>query len=856
MVDEFQDTNRLQLDVLEALERDNLFAVGDEFQSIYGFRARRRGRSSASGAPRSAPRRVRTPARELPLRRGAARRPRRGVRPGLRRALRARSWPGAGRRPPTRTASCGCSTPTRRRASRRSSCCSPTPRAGRTPSDDARARGARRAAAGAAPRRGCVAHRLREEVDAGRRPGDIVVLVRATASLRLFEQALEEQGLPTYVVGGRGYWSAGAGPRRPRLPRRARQPARRGRAATACSPRRSAASAPTRSCCSPRRAARAGAGRGPRLRAAPRRRRRRPAARLARRARRRRPRAARRRFAAVFAAERERAERAPVEVLLERAVAAHGLRPGDPRAGRRRAADGEPAQADAPRARVRARRGPRPARASSPTPRRRTSTQAREGEAPLESEGLDAVRLMTIHRAKGLEFAVVCVADLGRAARRAGASAADRPRRRAWGCGCSRSAAATAVPALAYERLAAELDGRGGRGGAAPALRGDDPRPRAADPLRRRATPAPGRRPARRRADRLDRPRAARRARRRAGGRGAGAHRRAPLGRPHRARCGCALNARATLGAVAAPRPRSRPAAAPPRGARRGPRCPPSPRVLPARRPAPRPAPQRLSYSSLQALRPLPVPLLPPAGPRACPTTRSRAGRAPGGRGAPRPPGSTRGCAARSPSSCSRTSTSPAPARPRPRRSRRWPPSAGRRARRRRGRGHPRRRRRVRRLAAARPRSPPRATSAARRRSPSRSTTGARGRCWSGSLDVLAAEADGAALVVDYKTDRLEGAEPADVVDAGYATQRAVYALAALRGGRAARRGRVLLPRAPGEPVDRELRPRRRARAGRRRARARARGARRGVSGHRRGPTATCAGTARAGARCAPMTSR
>ncbi|HET9719132.1 MAG TPA: PD-(D/E)XK nuclease family protein, partial [Solirubrobacteraceae bacterium] len=38
----------------------------------------------------------------------------------------------------------------------------------------------------------------------------------------------------------------------------------------------------------------------------------------------------------------------------------------------------------------------------------------RESEAPVESEGLDAVRLMTIHRAKGLEFPVVCVADLGR----------------------------------------------------------------------------------------------------------------------------------------------------------------------------------------------------------------------------------------------------------------------------------------------------------------------------------------------------------------------------------------------------------------------------------------------------------
>ncbi len=38
MVDEFQDTNRRQLKLLELLERDNLFTVGDELQSIYGFR--------------------------------------------------------------------------------------------------------------------------------------------------------------------------------------------------------------------------------------------------------------------------------------------------------------------------------------------------------------------------------------------------------------------------------------------------------------------------------------------------------------------------------------------------------------------------------------------------------------------------------------------------------------------------------------------------------------------------------------------------------------------------------------------------------------------------------------------------
>jgi len=38
MVDEFQDTNRLQCDLIDLIANDNLFTVGDEFQSIYLFR--------------------------------------------------------------------------------------------------------------------------------------------------------------------------------------------------------------------------------------------------------------------------------------------------------------------------------------------------------------------------------------------------------------------------------------------------------------------------------------------------------------------------------------------------------------------------------------------------------------------------------------------------------------------------------------------------------------------------------------------------------------------------------------------------------------------------------------------------
>jgi ATP-dependent helicase/nuclease subunit A len=61
---------------------------------------------------------------------------------------------------------------------------------------------------------------------------------------------------------------------------------------------------------------------------------------------------------------------------------------------------------------------------------------------------------------------------------------------------------------------------------------------------------------------------------------------------------------------------------------------------------------------------------------------------------------------------------------------------------------------------------------------------GGGGPLLTGFVDVLAREPDGTVLVVDYKTDRLEeDEEPAELVARAYATQRMVYALAALRDG-------------------------------------------------------------------------
>jgi ATP-dependent helicase/nuclease subunit A len=52
-----------------------------------------------------------------------------------------------------------------------------------------------------------------------------------------------------------------------------------------------------------------------------------------------------------------------------------------------------------------------------------------------------------------------------------------------------------------------------------------------------------------------------------------------------------------------------------------------------------------------------------------------------------------------------------------------------------------------------------------------------------GFVDVIAHEADGAALIVDYKSDHVGDADLDELVEAGYGVQRRIYALAALRAG-------------------------------------------------------------------------
>jgi ATP-dependent helicase/nuclease subunit A len=755
MVDEFQDTNRLQLDVLEALERDNLFAVGDEFQSIYGFRHADvtifRERRAALGEPRvrllTANFRSREelldvlnsayapqwPERFAPLLAGNGAAPDDG---GVLRLFDPGDPGGAvpsvellvtdsrGWDEDTRLGLDGVETKPHRRA-------------------EARA----------------LAHRLRDEVDGGRPARDIVVLVRATASLRVLEEALEEQGVTTYVVGGRGYWS--------------QQPVRDGIAylAALANPLDEEAllgvlTSPFCGVGADALILLADAGREQgdgvwaACRAAAAEPEAGPLAVL--------PAAERERlvaFTRFFAAERAHAERLPVEELLERALEGTGydLAVLARASGERRLANLRKLMR---LAREYERAEGRDLHGFLAYAATRDFAAAREGEAPLESEGLDAVRLMTIHRAKGLEFPVVCVADLGRQ----GAGQRDRlligPAGDV-GLRLATPGGGELVPALAYERLA---------GAAALDEDAEERRlfyvamTRARDRLilsgstdpERHAEPRPGGPPLDWIAPTL------------LGGA-------LDPARPERVVTG-AWDGRPTRVLTRLVTPSTMPAAALLSEPRRragtpGTALPARAKVVPAPAAA-QPAPQRLSYSALGQYarcpyrfylqRTLRLPVrsdvewdgenVPPAAPALDPRVRGtlahllleeldfarpvapaaarvlEAGVEAGVALTPEDIEDIRGLV-------ESFGASPLCAR----------------------------------LAAAR--DVRREAGFAFRLDP------AGGALVNGFVDVLAREADDTMLIVDYKSDRLDGAEPEDVVGASYATQRIVYALAALREG-------------------------------------------------------------------------
>jgi ATP-dependent helicase/nuclease subunit A len=383
MVDEFQDTNPLQLELLELVARDNGCTVGDELQAIYAFRhadvevfRARRAALEARGQAvtlatnfRSRPEILRVlneafaPLHEhwVDLRPGRQDPPAREPVVELL-VTDADAWNG------DTPAAVGVGLPA--------------------------ASAVKQAEARLVAQR--VAALVHED---GVAPREIVVLLRASAEMGLYERALELAGLPTLASGGRGWW--------------ARQQVRDlcHLLAALANPRDEEAllgllASPMVGLSSDALAllaltAREGATtiweavHDGALAPAPA-----DAERLAA-------------FRTWFAAERERAPRLGLDEVLARALRRtrydlHVL--ALPRGARRLANVYKLLRLAAS---FEARRG-RDVRGFIDLANAELEADARETDAPVDLGGLDAVRLMTIHAAKGLEFGVVVVADLGR----------------------------------------------------------------------------------------------------------------------------------------------------------------------------------------------------------------------------------------------------------------------------------------------------------------------------------------------------------------------------------------------------------------------------------------------------------
>jgi ATP-dependent helicase/nuclease subunit A len=443
LVDEFQDTNPLQNELLEQLGRDNLFRVGDERQSIYGFRHADVGvfrshwkRAAADGRAESITVNFRSRGEVLDAIDLAFERTWDDFEP-------LREAPGS-REPKPTLDPCVELLVTDRSKKRWEEALG---------TDDPFGQAMRTATPWRAAEARLLARRIEEiAAEGGFEWRDVVVLLRATTHMVLYERALEERGIPTHVVGGRGYWSqqqvadlrhwlsalanpldelavysvlasplAGLSPDALALIGMEARAAKRdpwwvlrdalGEGGASAGPagvgKGLASAGPAMVGKGLASAGPAGGGRVaanmPPQSAGP------PLAELL-------PAADRRRAAAfveLFEEERRAAPQVSLETLIDRAVTktgydthilslpAGGRRMANVRKLMRLAREYEADEG-------------RDLRGFIDALAERDVLQTREGEAPLEAEALDAVRLMTVHRAKGLEFPVVCLADLGK----------------------------------------------------------------------------------------------------------------------------------------------------------------------------------------------------------------------------------------------------------------------------------------------------------------------------------------------------------------------------------------------------------------------------------------------------------
>ena len=390
LVDELQDVNPLQDELLELIADGNIFTVGDELQSIYGFRhadvgvfRARRATAEAAGRVESLTANFRTRREVLDV-----------VDAAFADAF------GDGFQPLVAHADRG-----------------PAP-AG--PAVDLLVVDKTRKGWDELPEGGfgdslgtmttwraaearMLARRIEEIVAAGPHGyGDVVILLRAATDALGYERALGERGIPTYLAGGGGYWSQQqVADLRAYLAALANPLDELALYSVLASPlgglsleavvaiglRAKGARMPAWRALQEDESVLEGLN-GPDREAAE-------------------------RFVRRFAAERRAAPRLSLEALIDRFVTDSGYdlavlaMPG----GERRMANVRKLMR---LARLFEADEGRDLRGFIDFVDEQDLIRPREGQAPLEGEGIGAVRLMTIHMAKGLEFPVVCVADLGR----------------------------------------------------------------------------------------------------------------------------------------------------------------------------------------------------------------------------------------------------------------------------------------------------------------------------------------------------------------------------------------------------------------------------------------------------------